>query len=231
LEDLADQQKGSTRMRSVFESELELLNAEMLVMGSSTEEALMTAVRIMETRNEEEANSIIEGDDDIDRLEREIEGLCMKLLLTQQPVAGDLRRVSASLKMVGDMERIGDQAADIAEIAMTLDGPLDSELSGHLRAMGSHSISMVHDAVQSHVDRDRTKAKMVIEEDSYMNDLFDKVKWDVTSAIQNGNDFAADLVDALMIAKYYERVGDHAKNIAEWVEYSLVGIYKGELIG
>lgn len=218
-------------MRTVFDSKLELLNAMMLVMGSAMEEAIMTSTNLLDTRSIDAAEAVVKGDDEIDSLEREIEALCMKLLLTQQPVASDLRHVSAALKMVGDMERIGDQAADIAEVIMTLEGELEPQLYKHIKKMGEQGCKMVHDAVQSYVDSDREKAALVIEEDLHMNELFDKAKWDITEGIQKGSDNAGNLVDALMIAKYLERVGDHAKNIAEWVEYSLVGRYKGEIIG
>lgn len=218
-------------MRTIFDSKLELLNSMMLVMGSSMEEAVMTATKLLDTRDADAAAAVIDGDDEIDSLERDIESLCMKLLLTQQPVASDLRHVSAALKMVGDMERIGDQASDIAEVIMTLDGDLDPKIYDKIKKMCDQACDMVHNAVQAYVDSDREKSKQVIESDSVMNQLFEETKWDITADIQNGGDNAGNLVDSLMLAKYLERVGDHAKNIAEWVEYSMVGTYKGDLIG
>ena len=218
-------------MRTLFDSKLELLNSMMLVMGSSMEEAIKSATKLLETRDESAAEAVINGDDEIDSLERDIEGLCVKLLLTQQPVASDLRHVSAALKMVGDMERIGDQATDIAELIMTLEGDLEPKIHDNIQKMCDQACTMVHDAVQAYVDSDRDQVKHVIEEDSIMNELFEETKWDITADIQKGNENAGNLVDSLMLAKYLERVGDHAKNIAEWVEYSLVGTYKGDLIG
>ncbi len=218
-------------MRNVFDSKLELLDAEILVMSSSMEEAILGAINVLETRNVQEAHRIIESDDDIDAQELEIENLCIKLLLTQQPVATDLRRVSAALKMVGDMERIGDHAADIAEIILDLKGDFDVRLMKHLSAMGHHACNMVHDAVEAYIDRDINKAREIFEKDKFLNETFDDVKKDIAYSIQERQDLAGDLVDALMIAKYLERVGDHVKNIGEWVEYSLTGNFKGEPIG
>lgn len=219
-------------MRTVFDNQLALLDAQMLVLSSSMEEALVGAIEALETRDVERARAIVEGDDDIDHQEREIEGLCLKLLLTQQPVAGDLRRVSAALKMVGDMERIADQAADIAEIVITLEGEqFDPKLHKHLAKMGRRAAIIVHDAADAFVKRDEERARQAIVEDSGVNEMFDRVKRDIVKGIQSATDPATNLVEALMVAKYLERVGDHAQNIAEWVEYSITGRYKGELLG
>ncbi len=218
-------------MRSVFDSQLQLLDAQLLVMATSMEESLRMAIEALESRDAAKAREVIEGDDEIDRQEREIEGLCLKLLLTQQPVATDLHRVSAALKMVGDMERIGDQAADIAEISLTLDGSLEEKLSKHLRRMSESACGMVHDAADAFVRRDVMAARAVIAEDATINELFNRVKGDIIRGIQKESDPAANLVEALMLAKYLERVGDHAQNIAEWVEYALTGLYKGEVLG
>lgn len=218
-------------MRTIFDHELSLLDAQLLVMASSMEEAVRAAVEVMESRDAELAKRTIAGDDDIDRQEREIESLCLKLLLTQQPVAGDLRHVSSALKMVGDMERIGDQAADICETMLAIDGPLDTRLSGHLRGMAERACAMVHGAAEAFVERDVEKARAVIGADDAVDALFGKVKDDVTAAIKQDGDPANSLVEALMAAKYLERIADHAQNVAEWVEYALTGRYKGDLIG
>lgn len=217
--------------RTIFDRELELLDAQLLVMASSMEEAVVSAVKVLEERDADLAARVIEGDDDIDHQEREIESLCLKLLLTQQPVAGDLRHVSSALKMVGDMERIGDQAADICETMQTIDGPLDARLTKHLRRMAEKACAMVHQAVEAFVERDGEKARAVIGSDDTVDALFEKVKADVVSAVQREADPANNLVEALMAAKYLERIADHAQNVAEWVEYSLTGRYKGDLIG
>lgn len=218
-------------LRSVFNHQLSLLDAQLLVMGTAVEGSLQNTLEAMDTRDAEMAQRVIDGDDDIDRQERDIESLCLNILLTQQPVATDLRRVSAALKMVSDMERIADQAGDICETVLSVEGPLDAKLSKHIGRMGARSLEMVHNAIEAFVERDAEKAREVIVSDEGVDELFDKVKRDVVAAIQADADPAHNLVEALMVAKYLERIGDHAQNIAEWVEYSLTGLYKGEPIG
>lgn len=214
--------------RARFDSQLELLNEQLKDMATATESALMAAVEVLSTRDVDKAREIIANDDEIDTFERDIESLCLKLLLMQQPVvAGDLRRVGAALKMVGDLERIGDQATDIAEIVTTLDGEFDPELKAHLASMAGRASAMVHKAVGAYVHRDGDRAHAVIGEDDGVNEMFERVKQDVIDGIKAETDPAANLVEALMVAKYLERVGDHAQNIAEWVEYSVTGLYKG----
>lgn len=215
--------------RARFDSQLEHLNDQLKEMATATETALMAAVEVLSTRDKDKARAIIASDDEIDTFERDIEGLCLKLLLMQQPVvAGDLRRVGAAMKMVGDLERIGDQAADIADVVLTLDGGFDEELQKHLATMTGRASAMVHEAVGAYIHQDEERAHAVIGEDDGVNELFDRVKQDVIEGIKNEADPAANLVEALMVAKYLERVGDHAQNIAEWVEYSVTGLYKGE---
>lgn len=211
-----------------FDSQLELLNEKLMDMASATETALMAAVEVLSTRNEVKAREIIANDDEIDTYERDIEGLCLKLLLMQQPVvAGDLRRVGAALKMVGDLERIGDQATDIAEVVLTLDGGFDPEIEGHLACMAGRASAMVHEAIGAYVNRDEDRARAVIKEDEGVNALFERVKLDVIEGVKQESEPAGNLVEALMAAKYLERIGDHAQNVAEWVEYSITGMYKG----
>lgn len=217
--------------RTVLDSQLQLLDAQMLVMASSVEDSLREAVAALNLRDALAAQRVIDGDDDIDHQEREIEGLCMKLLLMQQPVATDLHRVSAALKMAGDMERIGDQATDIAEIALALEGDMVGELSDHLHQMSERACSISHDAIEAFVKHDVELARTAISEDKQIDALFEQVKTDVINSIQGDETPAANLVEALMLAKYLERVGDHAQNIAEWVEYALTGRYKGEVLG
>lgn len=214
--------------RARFDSQLELLNEQLKDMATATESALMAAVEVLSTRDVAKAREIIANDDEIDNFERDIESLCLKLLLMQQPVvAGDLRRVGAALKMVGDLERIGDQATDIADVVLTLDGEFTPELKTHLAAMAGRASSMVHEAVAAYVHRDGDRAHAVIGEDEGVNEMFERVKQDVVSGIKDETNPAANLAEALMAAKYLERVGDHAQNIAEWVEYSVTGLYKG----
>ncbi len=214
--------------RARFDSQLELLNEQLKDMATATESALMAAVEVLSTRDVDKAREIIANDDEIDNFERDIESLCLKLLLMQQPVvAGDLRRVGAALKMVGDLERIGDQASDIADVVLTLDGEFAPELNAHLSSMAGRASAMVHEAVAAYVHRDGDRAHAVIAEDEGVNEMFERVKQDVVAGIKAETDPAANLVEALMAAKYLERVGDHAQNIAEWVEYSVTGLYKG----
>lgn len=214
--------------RARFDSQLELLNEQLKDMATATESALMAAVEVLSTRDVDKAREIIANDDEIDNFERDIESLCLKLLLMQQPVvAGDLRRVGAALKMVGDLERIGDQASDIADVVLTLDGEFAPELNAHLSSMAGRASAMVHEAVAAYVHRDGDRAHAVIAEDEGVNEMFERVKQDVVAGIKGETDPAANLVEALMAAKYLERVGDHAQNIAEWVEYSVTGLYKG----
>lgn len=214
--------------RARFDSQLELLNEQLKDMATATESALMAAVEVLSTRDVDKAREIIANDDEIDNFERDIESLCLKLLLMQQPVvAGDLRRVGAALKMVGDLERIGDQASDIADVVLTLDGEFAPELNAHLSSMAGRASAMVHEAVAAYVHRDGDRAHAVIAEDEGVNEMFERVKRDVVAGIKGETDPAANLVEALMAAKYLERVGDHAQNIAEWVEYSVTGLYKG----
>ena len=214
--------------RARFDSQLELLNEQLKDMATATESALMAAVDVLSTRDVDKAREIIANDDEIDNFERDIESLCLKLLLMQQPVvAGDLRRVGAALKMVGDLERIGDQASDIADVVLTLDGEFAPELNAHLSSMAGRASAMVHEAVAAYVHRDGDRAHAVIAEDEGVNEMFERVKQDVVAGIKAETDPAANLVEALMAAKYLERVGDHAQNIAEWVEYSVTGLYKG----
>lgn len=214
--------------RARFDSQLDLLNEQLKGMATATESALMAAVEVLSTRDVDKAREILANDDEIDNFERDIESLCLKLLLMQQPVvAGDLRRVGAALKMVGDLERIGDQASDIADVVLTLDGEFDPELSAHLAAMAGRASAMVHEAVGAYVHRDEERAHAVIGADDGVNEMFNRVKQDVINGIKSEADPAANLVEALMVAKYLERVGDHAQNIAEWVEYSITGLYKG----
>ena len=218
-------------MRSIFDSQLQLLDAQIVVMGSSVEAALRGAIDALEARDAKAARTIAEGDDDIDHQEREIESLCLKLLLTQQPVASDLQRVTAALRMVSDLERIGDQAADIAAIVAKMEGEMDAKLAKHLSRLGERACVIVHDAADAFVKRDSAAAQAAIAEDAAINELFERVRADVVKGIQKESDPATTLVDALMLAKYLERIGDHAQNIAEWVEYSVTGRYKGELLG
>lgn len=214
-------------MRNRFDAQLEQLNIELIEMGALCEQVIGKTYQVLMEEDREAAKDIIEKDVIIDQTEREIETLCLKLLLQQQPVARDLRQVSAALKMITDMERIGDQAADIAEIITTtnLAAPSDNIPLGK---MAEATTKMVTDSIDAYVKRDLDIARHVIEYDDVVDDLFDKVCQTLLEALQDDVNAGAYVMDLLLIAKYYERIGDHATNIAEWVEFSITGKHKGE---
>ena len=205
-------------MRNRFDEQLNNLNNELITMGALCEEAISAAVKLLVDNDVKMKESVLDADKQIDQKERDIETLCMKLLMQQQPVASDLRTISSALKMISDMERIGDQASDIAEIAEYAYGSgMESET--HIADMARATIQMVTDSIDSFVKKDVNLAHTVIEHDNTVDDLFDKVKGELISAIENKAANAEALIDLLMIAKYFERIGDHAENIAEWVIY------------
>ena len=209
-------------MRNRFDEQLNNLNNELITMGALCEEAISAAVKLLVDNDVKMKESVLDADKQIDQKERDIETLCMKLLMQQQPVASDLRTISSALKMISDMERIGDQASDIAEIAEYAYGSgMESET--HIADMARATIQMVTDSIDSFVKKDIDLAHTVIEHDNIVDDLFDKVKGELISAIENKAANAEALIDLLMIAKYFERIGDHAENIAEWVIYSITG--------
>lgn len=216
-------------MRSRFDEQLTQLNNEMLSMGALIEHAIESASDALVQQNIEQARRAIAFDHEIDEKEREIEGMCLKLLLQQQPVARDLRTISAALKMITDMERIGDQAADISEIVIMLgETPLLNSIE-HLPQMAAATIRMVTASVDAFVKRDLALARKVIDMDDIVDDLFDVVKNELIDSIRTNCGSGEQAMDLLMIAKYFERIGDHAQNIAEWVEYSITGIHKGDV--
>ena len=209
-------------MRNRFDEQLNNLNNELITMGALCEEAISSAVKLLIDNDVKMKENVLETDKQIDQKERDIETLCMKLLMQQQPVASDLRTISSALKMISDMERIGDQASDIAEIAEYANGcGMQSEI--HIADMARATIQMVTDSIDSFVKKDVNLAHTVIAHDNTVDDLFDKVKGELISAIENKAANAEAFIDLLMIAKYFERIGDHAENIAEWVIYSITG--------
>ena len=212
-------------MRTKFHRQLSLLNTELITMGALCEEAIINAVKYLTDSDENSKNACLDADRQIDKKERDIETLCLKLILQQQPVARDLRIVSAALKMISDMERIGDQASDIVEIA-----PYAAERGTlgktHIREMADATIKMVSESIESFVKMNLDIAYIVMEHDNVVDGLFDKVKQELIKSIAVGSDDAEALVDLLMIAKYFERIGDHAENIAEWVIYSITGEHR-----
>ena len=209
-------------MRSHFDEQLNILNNELITMGALCEEAIASAVKLLTENSPEIKENAIQTDKQIDRKEKEIETLCMRLLLQQQPVASDLRVISSALKMISDMERIGDQASDIAEMAeYTAVDAVQSKV--HIIDMAAATIKMVTESVDSFVKKDINAARAVIKHDSIVDGLFDKVKGELIDAVQQRSANAETIIDMLMIAKYLERIGDHAENIAEWVIYSITG--------
>lgn len=222
-------------MRKRFNEQLQELNKEMITMGSLIEQAIENVRVLLSSRNVEAARVIMRGDNDIDRKEREIESMCLRMLLMQQPVASDLRLISAALKMITDMERIGDQAADIAEILSMPTKGDDLPIPHHLNQMASETAAMVHKAVDAYVSRDAALAHQVVEQDDVVDHLFDEVKGELLEIMSTHSKIikhegGSQLLDMLMIAKYFERSADHATNIAEWVEYAVTGQYKGETL-
>ena len=215
-------------MRNRFDRELSILNTELIEMGALIENAIDRAVGALFKQDESLAESAIEFDSEVDRKERDIESRCLKLLLQQQPVARDLRTISSALKMITDMERIGDQAADIAEITHRLkqtDAPL---CDTHIKEMSKSTIRMVKESVDAFVARDLALAQKVIAEDDEVDDMFVHVRDELVQMLKKEESEPAAVIDVLMIAKYFERIGDHAVNIAEWVIFSVTGVHRGE---
>lgn len=213
-------------MRSRFDEQLEQLNTEMIRMGAMCEEVIALAASALVKGDTETASQITPLDKEIDQKERDIENLCMKLILQQQPVARDLRQISAALKMITDMERIGDQAEDIAEIITFLNGRTAEEHS-QIREMAKATIKMVTDSVDAYVKHDTELAEQVIAYDDVVDEYFDSVKTNLIGMVSKNPTDGEYALDLLMIAKYFERIGDHATNIAEWVLYSVTGV-RGE---
>ena len=212
-------------MRRRFDEELQLLNKKLIEMGAQCEEVIRLAAAALTEGRAEQVQKVKPMDAEIDRMERDIESLCLKLLLQQQPVARDLRQISAALKMITDMERIGDQAEDIAEIVTFLGGR-GAENSALLREMARSTIKMVTESVDAYVRQNTALAEQVIAEDDAVDDYFTRVKKGLIERIAQDPTDGEFALDLLMIAKYFERIGDHAVNIAEWVIFSVTGEHK-----
>ena len=214
-------------MRNRFDEQLHTLNHELLEMGALIERAIRSATDALVKQDVEAALQAIAADKEVDQAERDIESLCLKLLLQQQPVARDLRLISSALKMITDMERIGDQASDIAELVIYLSKePYIKELT-HLPQMAENAIRMVTGALDAYVRKDVVLAQQVMGMDDAIDALFVTVKDELIDLIRHDAAAGSQAIDLMMIAKYYERIGDHAQNIAEWVEYALTGRHKG----
>ena len=212
-------------MRNKFDSQLEKLNLELITMGALCEDAISASVKGFLDDDDALCQKAVETEDEINRKERDIESICMKLLLEQQPVARDLRVISSALKMISDMERIGDQAYDIAEIAKFIkNSNVKSKI--HIKDMATAATKMVTDSVDSFVKKDVKLARAVMAYDDKVDNLFNCVKDELVQLITEDKANGEFCIDLLMIAKYLERIGDHAVNIAEWVEYSITGTHR-----
>ncbi len=208
-------------MRSKFDEQLLELNKEMIEMGNKIVQSIKNAIEALIARNEKKAKAIMDGDADIDHLQKKIEGICFNLLIQQQPVARDLRTVTAAMKMVTDMERIGDHAADISEMTILMGQGSQIDKFEHISQMATETMLMLNHSIEAYVEKDVIKAREVIEHDDVVDDLFVEAKKDVIKLILNNPGEGEEATDILMIAKYFERIGDHATNIAEWVIFSL----------
>ena len=218
-------------MRRQFEQEMEQLHTHLIEMGAMCERAIDEAQRVLLENDADAAEALILGDNEIDNKEKEIEHQCLKLMLRQQPVASDLRRISVAMKLITDMERIGDQAADIAEIVKTgniLSGEAEEICLGNMAEATKH---MVTASIDAFVKEDKEKATDVIRYDDVVDRLFDETREALIrriSANTDGGWDASQILDLLMVAKYYERIGDHATNIAEWVIFGITGEHINE---
>ena len=208
-------------MREKYEIQLAQLNSSVLSMGKMIEVAIESTILALMGRDTEAAKSVRANDENIDNMEREIESLCMRLLLQQQPMAADLRFITAALKMITDMERMGDHAVDIADLVLNLS---DLKYSGmrEISEMSSEIIEMIHSSIQSYVERDYNKAKDVIARDDLVDNLYHIIKKDLIEKIKKTEE-GEQILDYFLIAKYFERIGDHAVNIAERVVFALTG--------
>lgn len=218
-------------MRESFDKQLNQLNILLMNMAALVEQIIAMSIKSLEEQNTELARQTVEFDAKINDLEREIERLCLKLLLQYQPVfADDLRRVSTALKMITDMERIGDQAADIAQLNITLIAQKKSWELEEISQMARGTALMVSQSIDAYVNHDEELATAVIASDDEIDDLFNRIKNKIIEQIATDKSKGEQAVDTVMIAKYFERIGDHAVNIAEWVLFSITGVHKSKKI-
>lgn len=213
-----------------FQNEIDKLNVEIIKMGALIEESIENVITAFKNKDVELAKEIIRNDRKIDDMEKMIEGHCLSLILRQQPVAKDLRIVSTALKMVTDMERIGDHSADIAEIIIRLEGNHIYEVFEHIPEMANLAKKMVKGSIDAFVKSDIELTKKIISIDDEVDKLFNKVKQEIIEILKKSNESSDMCVDFLMMAKYFERIGDHAENICEWVEFNETGEYKNSRI-
>lgn len=214
-------------MRNRFDTQLSELNNNLTAMGALCENAIHLAIRAFLDGEQSFAKKAVQIEREIDEKEKEIEQQCLRLLLQQQPVAKDLRIISSALKMITDIERIGDQASDIAELTEYTAASY-IVISPHIKKMAEEAVKMVNDSIESFVKRDLELARSVIAYDDVVDTLFYTVKCDIIELLKIENSNGEAIIDVLMIAKYLERIADHATNIAEWVEFSITGKHKEE---
>ena len=217
-------------MRVRYDEQLAEMNNSLIKMGAYIEHAIAMATKALIEQDVDLAQEAIEFDKEINEMEREIERICLGLFLHQQPVAGDLRLISTVLKMITDMERIGDHAADISEITLMLAHIVYIKKLDHMQQMAQETIQMVTGSIDAYVRRDITLANEVIRADDKVDALFSTVKHDLIELIYEDRANGEQALDLMMIAKYFERIGDHAVNIAEWVIFSLTGEHKNQKI-
>ena len=213
-------------MRSKFDTQLANLNKELIEMGALCEQVIALAAKSLAEGDIKTAKKIFPLDDEIDQKERDIESMCLKMLLQQQPVARDLRQISAALKMITDLERIADQAADISETSLQFKGEKFIKEPEHIELMAKLVIGMVKDGVASYINRDLETARGLDKRDDRVDELFETVKTDLVELIKQNSANADQAILFMMIAKYLERIGDHAVNIGEWAEYAATGYHK-----
>ena len=212
-------------MRTRFDRQLETLDTMLIKMGALIERAIALSIQALKEQNVKLARQAIACEREVDQAEKEIETLCLRLLLQQQPVAGDLRLISAALKMITDMERIGDQAADIAEISIHLSKERYIKKLEHIPQMAQAAVKMVTESIDAFVHRDLALAQEVVDYDDVVDGLFDAVKNDLIALIGADSANGIQAIDLIMVAKYLERIGDHAVNIAQWVAFSITGTH------
>lgn len=208
-------------MREKYEEQLRKLNTSLISMGKMIEIAIESSMLALMGRDKDAAAQIAKNDEAVNEMERDIEGQCMKLLLQQQPMATDLRLIASALKMVTDMERIGDHAVDVADLVCKVPDCKYGKMF-EITEMSTQIIKMLHDAVQSYIEKDFDKAKNVIAQDDLIDDLYHAIKQDLVQKIRETSE-GETILDYLLIAKYIERIGDHAVQIAQWVIFALTG--------
>lgn len=212
-------------MRKNYQEELHLLNEQLIEMGRMVEVAIANAVTALTTRDKKLALEVIRNDDLVNNMEKSIENRCLMLILKEQPVAGDLRLISSILKIITDLERVGDQATDIAEISILfIDRPFNRKLI-HIPAMAEATIQMLNQSINAFVTKNEELANEVIPFDDVVDNYFDVIKNELIEMIHNNKETGEQAINFLMIAKYLERIGDHAENIAEWVLFAITGCH------